>query len=223
MLDPLTEAPPLYSQYISALQRVVLRLAADRPTIVLCEDMHWADAPSVELLNRLMQNLTDAPLLFCLTARPEPDAPGWRLIEAASELPGAGAIKFHLAALSEHDSGELLTQLLARDELPVSLQRMILGQAEGNPLFIEELLRFLIDRGDLAMQNGHWTLTRELYELQVPNTLQGVLMARVDQLPEEARRALQIASVIGREFPIEVMERVMERMDKNATSQPLSM
>lgn len=217
--DPLTEAAPLYSQYVSALQRVALRLAADRPTIVLCEDVHWADAPSVELLNRLMQNLIDAPFLFCLTARPEPDSAGWRLIEAASELPGAGAIKFHLAALSEHDSSELLAQLLARDELPLSLQRMILGQAEGNPLFIEELLRFLIDRGDLAMDDGHWTLTRELYELQVPNTLQGVLMARVDQLPEEARRALQIASVIGREFPIEVLERVMARMDKNTPSQ----
>jgi adenylate cyclase len=198
----------LQAQYVNALRQHLAQLTAHASVVLVCEDMHWADASSCQVLRRVLASLPDARLLFCATLRPDRETAGWELVEALQELPGAAALRLHLAPLSVSDAQAMLSQL-APGELPPEVRELVLTQAEGNPLFVEELMGMLIERGDLKYDGAQWVLTRELVALDVPNTLQGVLMARVDQLPPEARQLLQIASVLGREFPLELLERVV--------------
>ena len=120
----------------------------------------------------------------------------------------------YLAPLSEQDAQAMVSDI-ANGHVPPEINLLVLEHAEGNPLFVEELMRMLIERGDLKRQGEAWILTRELTALDVPNTLQGVLMARVDQLPPDARYLLQIAAVLGREVPLEVLERVAAALSQD--------
>jgi predicted ATPase len=86
---------------------------------------------------------------------------------------------------------------------------LILGRAEGNPFFVEEVVRMLIERGVLERRGERWVATAEVYTVAIPETLHGLLLARIDQLPDDAKRALRVASVIGRQFPVRVLERVL--------------
>jgi class 3 adenylate cyclase len=201
------DASALQAQYVNALRDVFAQRAAHAAIVLVCEDLHWADAPSCQVLRRVLNALPDARVLFCATLRPERETAGWELMDALQELPGAAAVRIHLAPLSEQDAQAMVSQL-APGDLPPEVRELVLAQAEGNPLFVEELVGMLIERGDLKRDGEQWVLTRELVALDVPNTLQGVLMARVDQLPPDARQLLQIASVLGREFPLEILERV---------------
>jgi predicted ATPase len=213
------DAPALRAQYINALRQALLYHTARAMVVLVCEDMHWADAPSCQVLQRVLSNLPDARILFCATLRPDRETAGWQFMEALQELPGAAALRIPLAPLSESDTEAMLSNL-APGSLPVEVRELVLRQAEGNPLFVEELVGMLVERGDLKREGEEWVLTRELVALDVPNTLQGVLMARVDQLPAEARQLLQIASVLGREFPLEVLERVAAALREPAEKKP---
>ncbi|MCC7353203.1 MAG: hypothetical protein IT330_05540 [Anaerolineae bacterium] len=111
--------------------------------------------------------------------------------------------------MSETDSKQLVSNLLEVEALPDSIRRLILTKAEGNPFFVEEVIRMLIDQGGITRQGDHWTVTGEIQNIEIPDTLQGVLMARIDRLSEEAKRTLQVASVIGRRFQVRVLEQVL--------------
>lgn len=210
----------LQARYARLLRQALERRSEDAALVLVCEDVHWADASSVEALTRALTEWTrpaapevapSAPnnrrILVCFTARPDRETPGWQLIETAQDLPGVGAVRIHLTPLRAQDAEALLANLLA-GALPTDVERLVLEQAEGNPLFVEELVRMLLDRGDLQRTADGWMLTRPLLALDVPNTLQGVLMARVDELPPSARRLLQLASVLGREFPLVILEQL---------------
>jgi class 3 adenylate cyclase len=205
------DASALQAQYVNALCKMLVHPARRAALVLVCEDVHWADAPSCQVLQRVLATLSETHILFCVTLRPERETPGWAFMETIEELPDAAAVRLHLTPLSENDAQALLSNL-APGTLPAEVEQLVLSHAEGNPLFVEELARMLIERGDLKRQGEEWTLTRELVALDVPNTLQGVLMARVDQLPPDARKLLQLASVLGREFPLEVVERVLSAL-----------
>jgi class 3 adenylate cyclase len=208
-LDSLDDTA-LQAQYTNALRELIARYATNDPWVIVCEDLHWADAPSVRVLQRALAQSLTARVLIGFTSRLEPETPGWELMQTTEELPGVAAVRIHLAPLAENDAHALLVSLIP-GSLPPDVEELILTQAEGNPLFVEELVRMLLDRGDLKRENDRWILARERLALDVPNTLQGVLMARVDQLPPDARRVLQIASVLGREFPMEVLEHMLQQ------------
>jgi predicted ATPase len=184
-------------------------LARSTPVVVVCEDVHWADPSSVELGTHILPIAAEAPIVFVFVTRNDKEAAGWKLISQAHEVPGVGAIELYLAPLSEADSQQLMRNLLEIEALPDTLRQLILGKAEGNPFFVEEVIRMLIDRGGLAQQDGRWIATGELPSIAIPDTLHGILTARIDRLSEEARRALQIASVIGRKFSVEILAEVM--------------
>lgn len=201
----------LQAQYANALQELILRRARRETLVIVCEDLHWADAPSCQVFQRVLAQLPEAlsgGVLVGFTSRVDHETPGWALMQYTEELPGVAAVRLHLTPLAETDAHALLASLLPGVVAP-DIQQLILAQAEGNPLFVEELVRMLLDRGDLKRENEQWFFTRERVALDVPNTLQGVLMARVDQLPADARRVLQIASVLGREFSLDVLERML--------------
>jgi predicted ATPase len=188
------------------------------PLVIVCEDLHWADPSSVELGRQILPVVSEVPLIVVLVMRPEKDVPGWRLLEAARDTAG-GALEVHLAPLTEGDTQELVRNLLDIRSLPEDLRQVIQAKAEGNPFFVEEVLRMLIDQGNLQRENETWRLTGNVAGLEIPDTLQGVLAARIDRLPEEVKRTLQVASVIGRTFQVRVLEEVLGRQGRGERGQ----
>lgn len=203
------DGPALQAKYVAAYKQYLQKCAADSPLIIVCEDIHWADPSSVELLAQVTPIVTEAAVVFAFITRPDKDVPGWKMITQAREIAGAGMTELHLAPLSEKDSQELVTNLLEIESLPENVRALILAKAEGNPFFVEEVIRMLIDRGNLTRQDGQWIVAKPINTIDIPDTLQGVLIARIDRLPEDAKRVLQIASVIGRKFQVKVLEQVL--------------
>ncbi len=204
------DGPALQMKYIAAYEKLLQATALATPTVIICEDAHWADAASVELGVQVMPIAAEAPLVIVFVMRPDRHAPGWKLITQSHEVAGVGAIELHLAPLSDTDSRQLVKNLLQFEALPESLRQTILSKAEGNPFFVEEVIRMLIDHGGLEQSKGTWHATREIGKMEIPDTLQGVLDARIDQLSDPAKRMLQVAAVIGRRFPVRVLERVFK-------------
>ena len=183
-LHPLAARERLHDAWAEFLQK----LAAERPTVVLIEDVHWAEDDLLDLLDSLVAQV-EGPLLVLATARPE-------LLERRA---GWHRWALPLEALRETTAGELLDELVGV-ELPAQLRAAIVDRAEGNPFFVEELLATLIDRGVLQRQNGGWTCADLPEGFEVPDTIQAVLAARIDLLPAAEKAALQAAAVIGRVF-----------------------
>jgi predicted ATPase len=207
MLDP----QALQTRYLDALERLLRALAARRPVAVVLDDIHWADPSSVELLGRLLPLALEVPLLFCLVTRPDQDAPGWKLVVRAREVMGTGLGEVVLNPLSEGDSHQLVTNLLEVESLPGRVRTAILEKAEGNPFFVEEVIRMLIDHGAIISTGESWVVGKELETVDIPDTLHGLLLARIDRLPDEAKYTLRVAAVIGRQFPVKVLEQVLRR------------
>jgi ABC-type transport system substrate-binding protein/class 3 adenylate cyclase len=172
-------------------------LAVQSPVLILLEDLHWADDSSLDALNHLALALTKQPLMIVTAARPElfERRPHW----------GEGQ-SFHsrieLLPLSKWDSRRLLAEILQKlDQVPDTLSDLVVDGAEGNPFFIEELIKMLVDDGVIVRGDETWRLDpSRLTEVHVPATLTGVLQARLDRLPLEERTVLQQASVVGRLF-----------------------
>ena len=211
MLDP----QALQAQYLAALRLLLRRMAQRQAMIVILDDIHWADPSSTDLLIKLLPLASEAPLVFCFVTRPDRDAHGWRLVTAAREHFGAGLTETSLSPLSEADSRQLVSNLLEIEALPDNIRTLILKKAEGNPFFVEEVIRMLIDRGAIYKEDGGWAAGKELGNVEIPDNLQGLLLARIDRLPDDVKRTLRVASVIaviGRQFSVRVLEQVMERL-----------
>jgi class 3 adenylate cyclase/tetratricopeptide (TPR) repeat protein len=176
----------------AAWRRFLEALAESRPTVLVFEDLHWADDTLLDFLDHLIDWATDVPLLIVGTARPELLArrPGW----------GGGkanAATVSLSPLSEEDTARLVASLLGQELLPAELQAMLLGRAGGNPLYAEEYVRMLADRGFLRRTGAAWRL--ELTEdLPLPETVQGIIAARLDALAPADKSLLQDAAVVGK-------------------------
>jgi class 3 adenylate cyclase/tetratricopeptide (TPR) repeat protein len=203
-LDPVT----LQGRYLAALQKVLSAMACRTPLVVLCEDLHWADPSSVEVLTRLLPLTREAPLFFCFTSRLDQNVAGWKLIVAARAALGAGLTEINLLPLSSRATDQMVANLLDSQELPEGVRQLILQKSEGNPLFIEEVVRMLVERGILLRKDGAWTAQQDLGAVEIPDSLKRLVLSRIDRLEEAPRRVLRVASVIGREFPVKVLERV---------------
>ena len=167
-------------------------LVAERPVVLLIEDIHWAEEQLLDLLERLVRD-TQGPLLMIATARPEllEQHPGWGSRAHGATVP--------LQALSSEDAVRMLDMLLG-GKLPPGLREVVVTRSEGNPFFVEELIGTLIDRRLLERRNGSWELADLPSDFAVPDTVQAVVAARIDLLEPDEKEALQAASVIGRIF-----------------------
>src|SRR5579862_2468476 len=156
------------------------RLAEEAPLVLALEDLHWADATSVLLLEQLLPLAEDAPVLLVLSLRPERDHGSWALREhAAREYPHL-LRELDLGPLGDSD-GELLAALVAPASLPAELERRVLEAADGNPFFLEELVRSLADVGALVRTDDGWRFDHEV-DVEVPPTVEKVILARLDRL-----------------------------------------
>jgi class 3 adenylate cyclase len=203
----------LQAHYLDSLRNLILHLSSSSLLMVVLEDLHWSDPSSIELLVKLLPDLVSAPLALCLMSRIERESTGWKLINAARDLLGDGLTELHLDALTDLDTRELVANLLDIDALSEEIRSLILHKSEGNPYFVEEVIRMLIDRGAIVRENGRWRALADVGNVEIPDNLQGLLLARIDRLPEEVKYTLKVASVIGRQFPVEVLEKVLEKGD----------
>ncbi|UCG23717.1 MAG: AAA family ATPase, partial [Chloroflexota bacterium] len=207
-----TEGGETFKRHLlSAALTSIRELARRKPSVLVLDDLHWADPASVEVIQHLLQLVQKTPILFLCAARPDRSAAGWRLRKQAKE----GYLDHYqetvLRPLAEGESQAMLDGLLEGMQWPPRLRTLILDKAEGNPFFIEEVVRALIE-GGVVKQNGDggWQAADTVEEFVVPGSLQALLAARIDRLPDEDRQVLQSASVIGRSFSYPVLMRINE-------------
>src|SRR5215212_5748670 len=187
--------------HITEAVRGHLRASASlKPTVIVLDDLHWADTASLDLLLNVAGLVEDWPLLIICLLRPDKDAPSWSAIERARKELGARYSEISLEPLDTAHAQELLGNLLYIEDLPESVRNLILNKAEGNPFFVEEVIRTLIDSGLIVQEHDHWRATREIVNVSIPDTLTGVLGARIDRLPEGTKHVAQTAAVLGRIF-----------------------
>ena len=175
-----------------AVRRLLEALAGDRPVTVLFDDIHWGEPTFLDLVEYLAGWSTGAPIFLLCLARPE-------LLDARpSWAPKAPSIR--LEPLAEEDSERLIDNLLGRAPLQEEVRVRIRSTAEGNPLFVEEILRMLVDEGLLRSDGGGWTAAGDLSSIAIPPTIGALLAARLERLSVEERAVLERAAVIGKVF-----------------------
>jgi class 3 adenylate cyclase len=194
-------------------------IATQSPVVVVIEDIHWADPALLDLLEELADRLTGSVLLLC-PARPDltQRRPGW----------GGGRRNYtsiFLEPLSREDADRLVSFLLAIEDLPPAVHEQMLTRAEGNPFFLEEILRRLIDEGRIVREGERWRAAQGIMGIEIPDNVKAVLAARIDLLAPEEKRTLQSAAVVGRVFwsgPVgellnsegERLEEILDRLEK---------
>jgi predicted ATPase len=199
----------MQARYVAATHRLLRGLTARGPVVLVCEDLHWADPASIDVARQVMPLAAQLPVLFLAALRAETDSAGWALIAQARELFGAALTEIDLEPLTDVESRALVANLLEIESLPEQVRGVIMTRAEGNPFFVEEVVRMLIERGVIVSQDDRWVATDEVAAVEIPESLHGLLLARIDQLPDSAKRSLRVAAVIGRQFPVRVLERVV--------------
>lgn len=180
---------------LRSLRAFLIARAQEAPLLMVFEDLHWAEESLLDLLRHLAIRGGNAPILILCLARPE-------LLERHPEW-GAGIRNYTAVALAPLDrelSRRLMMELLRNEAVPVDVRDAILAKAEGNPLFIQEILRMLIDGGGLVQEDGGWRWATHPLEIRIPDTIHGILASRLDLLSALEKRAIQDASVAGRRF-----------------------
>ena len=190
----------LQAGIIVAMRAVLEGLTQRGPVVLAVEDIHWADAASVELLTIVMELTDRVPLMLLVTCRPETAGEAWTFRFHAERNYPHRFTEVRIGALAPEASLQLAENLLRISDLPETLRAQVLERAGGNPLFLEEVIRGLAEQGVLRREGNRWVATADVDRWAIPGTLRGVLAARIDALPPEAKRALQRAAVIGRSF-----------------------
>ena len=182
---------------LDAVKQLVLRESQAQPLLVVFEDLHWIDAETQALLDGLVESLPTARMLLLVNYRPEYQH-GWGSKTYYSQL--------RLDALPPESASELLSALLGDDPALEPLKRLLVRR--GNPFFIEESIRTLVETGALAGERGAYRLTRPIQAIEVPATVQVILAARIDRLAADDKQLLQTASVIGKDVPFVLLHAV---------------
>ena len=227
--DPLAQLAPavLRQRTVEALRHLLVAEAAVRPVVLVVEDVHWIDAASQEVLSALAEAMSPVPLLLVLAYRPEylhawAEGPNHAEISLAgladtgtsamvrAILSRSFAESVALEPLSAEESQAIVHDLLGTAFVPREFEELVANRTDGNPLFVEELTRSLLESGDLVRHGDGYALTRPPEALEIPTSVQGVLIQRVDRLDAELKSLLQIASVLGRVFTYPLLSAVAQ-------------
>ena len=209
LLDALPEESPFRAldppqrrrRTLDGLKRVLLRESQVQPLLLVFEDLHWIDTETQALLNGLVESLPTARLLLLVNYRPEYQH-GWGSKTYYTQL--------RLDPLAPVSAHEFLHALLGDDPSLASLKQLLIARTEGNPFFLEESVRTLVETGVLVGTPGAYRLAQAVPSIQVPATVQAVLAARIDRLPPEEKRLLQTAAVIGLEVPLALLQAIAD-------------
>src|SRR5262245_11779180 len=196
-LDP----PQRRQRILDALKRVFLREGQEQPLLLVFEDLHWIDSETQALLDGLVESLPTARLLLLVNYRPGYQH-GWGSTTSYTHL--------RLDPLPQGSAEEFLHALLGDDASLTPLTHLLIARTEGNPFFLEESVRTLVETGVLVGERGAYRAAQTLVSIQVPATVQAVLAARIDRLPPEEKHLLQTAAVIGHEVPLPLLAAVTD-------------
>ena len=201
-LDP----PQRRQRTLDAIKRVLLRESQVQPVILLFEDLHWIDAETQALLDGLMESLPTARLLLLVNYRPEyQHAWGGKTYY----------VQLRMDPLRPESSEELLDALLGEDQTLVPLKRTLIERTDGNPFFLEECVRTLVETEVLAGERGRYRVATAPDAWRMPATVQAILAARIDRLGPEDKRLLQAAAVIGKDVPLALLQAIADVPDDN--------
>ncbi|HEX2521111.1 MAG TPA: adenylate/guanylate cyclase domain-containing protein, partial [Terriglobia bacterium] len=200
-LDP----PQRRQRTLDAIKRLLLRESQAQPMLLVFEDLHWIDSETQTLLDNLVESLPTARLFLLVNYRPEYQH-GWGNKTYYTQL--------RIDPLPPESAQELLRDLLGDNIALQPFKRRLVERTEGNPFFLEEIVRTLVETKVLTGARGAYRLTKALEEIQVPGTVQAVLAARIDRLPAEEKRLLQSASVIGENVPFTLLQAVVEMSEE---------
>ena len=202
------QSPQVQDRVFRAVTDFFHRLAQERPLVLVFEDLHWIDPTSLSLLEQLMRLIDQAPVALIGVY---PSVAAGALMAFPRGRHRDYAQRYHSVALERLDdesSRELVAELLHVEDLPEKVRGLILSKAEGNPFFVEEVIRSLLDAQLVVRENSHWRATQEIENIGIPDSLAGVITARLDRLAEEPKRLAQTASVIGREFQVSTLAEI---------------
>jgi class 3 adenylate cyclase/tetratricopeptide (TPR) repeat protein len=183
-----------------ALKRILLRESLNQPLVVIFEDLHWIDGETQSFLNLLADSIANARVLLLVNYRPE-YRHEWSNKSYYAQV--------RLDPLGAKNAGEMLKSLLGDDDAVVTVSRLIIDKTEGNPFFIEEMVRALFEQGVLV-RDGMVKLAKSLDDARLPPTVQGILTGRIDRLPAAEKELLQAIAVLGRKFPVSLIRGVTQ-------------
>jgi serine/threonine protein kinase/tetratricopeptide (TPR) repeat protein len=193
---------------LKAVRELMERASERRPLAIVVEDLHWADLSTIELLEGLMRSPRNHRILFINTFRPNYPETSDRLQETIRDRYAPLLTEITLRPLDALEARRLIQNLLDVPSLPATFLDRIVQRAEGNPLFLEEVMRSLIDEGAVVPADGGFNVTEKIETVVIPDTIQEILMARLDLLEESRRTVLKVAAVIGRHFFLKVLAAV---------------
>ena len=195
------DAPQRRRQTLDSVKHLLMREGQVQPLCLVFEDLHWIDSETQAFLDNLIESLPTARLLLLVNYRPEYQHK-WSSKTFYTQL--------RLDPLPPESAGELLLALLGSDPSLDSLKQLLIQRTEGNPFFLEESVRTLVETNALIEERGSYRLVKDLPSIQVPPTVQAVLAARIDRLPPEDKHLLQSASVIGENVPLTLLQGIIE-------------
>jgi len=193
------DAPLKRMKAFEAIRNILIKESQSRPLVLAVEDLHWIDKTSEEYLGYLIDFLASARIMLILLYRPE-YTHEWA---AKSYYRLIGVDQLSLAS-----SAELVQSILEEGDVVSELRELILDRSAGNPLFMEEFTHTLLENGSVGKRDHQYILTRKVSEIQVPDTIQGIIAARIDRLEDNMKRTMQVASVIGRDFAFRILQTI---------------
>ena len=182
-----------------AIRDILVRGSQEKPLILTVEDIHWIDKTSEEFLNYMIGWLPNTPIMLLLLYRPEYTHP-WGSKSYYT--------KVGLDHLGTTSSSELVKAILEEGEVAPELRQLILNRAAGNPLFMEEFTHTLLENGSIERKDEKYVLSGKASDIQVPDTIQGIIAARLDRLEDNLKRTMQVASVIGKDFAFRILQTI---------------
>ena len=194
------------AETFEALRRVLACAAGAKPQVLVIEDLHWMDEASEQFLAALVDTVPAIPALLVFTHRPGYAAPFGDRSYVTRIVP---------AALSADDTARVAAAVLAAESLPDDLRRLIAAKADGNPFYVEELVKSLEETGSVRRVGNRYELTKPATEIPTPETIQDLIAARIDRLDDAPKRTLQLAAVIGREFTRRLIDRLTEIRERS--------
>ncbi len=203
-----------------SLTRLFRSVSQAQPLILVFDDLHWADQSSVELLDSLLRLINESPVLILGVYRPGFKDTSDRIRNTVATQFGDRLIEIELEQLDRESARAMIHDLFRGGDVPHETRNRIEDKAQGNPLYIEEVIRALLETGAIEVVNGCLQANDNIHQVEIPGTVQEVLMARIDRLDLERKKLLQLAAVVGRSFHFDVLAQIID--DKEQLEQDLA-
>jgi len=207
------EGEALQKNILKNMKDLLIKANEITPLVLVMEDLHWADISSIELLESLFRLAEKQRIVFVNVFRPDHKETGDRILETLKDRPSIYTVDIRLKPLDEKNSETLINDMLNIKGLYHGVKDKMIQRSGGNPFFIEEVVRSFIDEGAVVKTNGAFEVTEKIDTMVIPQTINDVIMARLDRLEENTRNLVKVASVIGRNFFYRILTEVSEKIE----------